>query len=70
MEVSCHDGNELSSALKRKEEKTENGKKFETSESFRDVETTSQIEVRGTPVRITRNLSTEEDGTTQSEYER
>ena len=69
VEVSCHEWNELSSALKRKVEKTENGKKFETSGSFRAVETTSQIEVRDTLVRITRNLSTEEDVTIQSEDE-
>ena len=70
VEVSFHDWNESSSSLKRKEEKTENGKRFETREIFRDEENTSHTEVRDTPVHLTCSLSTEEDATIQSKDER
>ena len=70
VEVSFHDWNESSSSLKRREEKTENGKRFETREIFRDEENTSYTEVRDTPVHLTCSLSTEEDATIQSKDER
>lgn len=69
LEVSFHEWNELSSALVHKEEKIESGRRFETSEGFRDVANKCQVEVRDTPVHFTCSLSTEENGTIQSKDE-